>query len=596
VNKIRVTGHLRDDHGSFRNMRGWRLLSWMAGFSLVCLAGAQAPSTPTSSSADTKINPQVVLRAETRLVQLNVIVQNKRGQPIEDLEQKDFTLLDNGKPQMIALFSKESAATPGTPDSTSGAGTSDAKNEPAPNVFGNRLRHGEERPGSVTVILLDALNTSFSDQAYARTQVLKFLRQLRPEDHVAIYLLTTRLTVVNEFTQDSKSLLAAIDRLQMSPSLLKADAARTDFHASDVGIPNFKGATRLANMMNDMSSKIGDIADVKRVQITSNAIESIANHVEGIPGRKNLIWVSGGFPISISLGSNRNSPVDRKSQTFQPQVDRVTRALNQSNLAIYPVDARGVLTNGEFDTSQGHPFGADNPAIDNTGVGQDGQSTMVRLAESTGGRAFLNTNDIKGAIQRTLGDSRVTYEISYYPDHGSWNGEYHSLELRVKKSGAALRYRKGYFALADPPSTTVETQDALRAATFSPVDATGLGITAKIKTIFPATRKVDMRVTVELADLRLSEVEGHHKGSVDAIFTQLADGDNVVSVEPLTYKLDFSPDDYQALLERGYQLDAPLTIKPSARVLRVVVRNAASGLLGSVTVPLERFLPTADSK
>ena len=150
MNKIRVTGHLRDDHGSFRNMRGWRLLSWMAGFSLVCLAGAQAPSTLTSSSADTKINPQVVLRAETRLVQLNVIVQNKRGQPIEDLEQKDFTLLDNGKPQMIALFSKESAMTPGTPDSTSGAGTSDAKNEPAPNVFGNRLRHGEERPGSVT--------------------------------------------------------------------------------------------------------------------------------------------------------------------------------------------------------------------------------------------------------------------------------------------------------------------------------------------------------------------------------------------------------------------------------------------------------------
>jgi len=142
-------------------------------------------------------------------VQLNVIALDKKGEPIEGLKREDFTLLDNGKPQNITLFASESDSSPATnaandlpPDSES----ADAKNDPLPNVFGNRFRHAAERPGSVAVILLDALNTSFSDQAYARKQVLAFLRQLQPQDHVAIYLLTRQLVVINEFTQDSKSL------------------------------------------------------------------------------------------------------------------------------------------------------------------------------------------------------------------------------------------------------------------------------------------------------------------------------------------------------------------------------------------------------
>src|SRR6202000_3213870 len=149
-------------------------------------------------------------------------------------------------------------------------------------------------------------------------------------------LLTTQLTVINEFTQDSKQLLQAIDRVQSSPSILNANSKRTTFTASDMGIGDFRGASHLAGMMNDMVSKNADIADVNRVGITARAIEAIANHVTGIPGRKSLIWVSGSFPSSILLDSSDNSPTDSASQNFNPQLQRVARALNQSNLAIYP--------------------------------------------------------------------------------------------------------------------------------------------------------------------------------------------------------------------------------------------------------------------
>lgn len=539
-----------------------------------------------------------MLRAETRLVQLNVIALDKKGEPIEGLKREDFTLLDNRKPQNITLFASESDSSPATNaanDLPSDSESADAKNDPPPNVFGNRFRHAAERPGSVAVILLDALNTSFSDQAYARKQVLAFLRQLQPQDHVAIYLLTTQLVVINEFTQDSKSLLQAIDRVQQSPSILKANGTRTTFTAADTGLKDLRGANHLAGLMNDMVSKNADIADVNRVQITTQAIEAIANHVAGIPGRKSLIWVSGAFPSSILLDSSDTSPVDNKSQNFTPQLNRVTRALNQSNLAIYPVDARGILTNEEFDAGSAHPFSAGRPAM-NLGAGQIEQNTMLNLAKETGGRAFFNTNDFKGAIQRTLADSRRTYEIGYYPDTGEWHGEYHTLELRLKRTRGTLRYRKGYFAVADPPSNTVETQDALQAATASPVDATGLAITAKIEKIFPAERKLDLRVGVDIRDLRLNVIDGHRKGSLDAVFTQMDAEEKSVAVRPLSYKLDFKPEDYQASLVCGDELYVPLTLQASTRTLRVVVRDPSSGLIGSVTVPLERFLPATAAK
>ena len=569
-------------------MKSKRYFSLAVALFSTCVSFGQTTAPPNTQAIprdDATVNSNSVLRATARLIQLNVIVEDKKGKPVENLKQGDFTLLDNGKPQAISLFSTESLR-PGGNTSATG----NAKSEPAPNVFGNRVRHADETPGSVTVILFDALNTSFTDQAYARTQILAFLRQLQPQDHVAIYLLTKQLTVINEFTQDSKSLLQAIARFQAFPSLLLTDSSQAYVTAADTGLLDPKAGQHLANMINDMNSKLSDVSDLNRMQITAQAIEAIANHVAGIPGRKNLVWVSGSFPVSISFDSNENSPVDTQSQNFMPELERVARALNQSNLAIYPVDARGLLTPSEFDTSNAHPFSASSPAI-NTGVGQDEQVTMNVLAERTGGRAFHNTNDIQGAIRRTLSESRFTYLVGFYPDHGSWNGQFHELKLRVKKSGFVLRYRKGYFALPDPPDTAEEAHYALQAAMWSPVDATSLGIQARILTIDTAARKLDLRVNLDASQLRFDQLNGKHTGNIDAIYLQLGSGDAVEAADPLSYNLDLSEKDYQEILHRGYELRAPLLIRPTTTTLRILVRDGSSGALGSVTIPLARFLP-----
>ena len=525
-----------------------------------------------------------VLRSTTHLVQVSVIALDRDGHPARDLQKADFVLLDNGKPQPVSAFSSDELL-------QNVAGGKEAKASALPpNVFSNRSRHAEEHAGSVTVILFDALNTSPSEQVYVREQINEFLKTVQPEDHVAVYLLTTRLTVLNEFTQDAKSLQQAVERFQTVDSLILHNSIPTYISPSDTGFTDPKAAAKAAAMSNNAASVQSDLATFDRVQVTAQALDAIARHVSGIPGRKNLVWVSGSFPVSISFQSAENSPVDSMSQNFMPLMERLARSLNDSNLAVYPVDARGILTNEEFDASKAHPFSGGHPATQ-TGVGQDEQATMGVIAARTGGRASYNTNDISGAIRRAVDESKYTYLLGYYPDHGEWNGAFHEIKLHVKKPGITLRYRRGYFALADDNKSNSESQAVLLSALWSPVDATSIGIQAKVESVDMVTRKLGVRVRLDTQELRFSEVNEQHVGSVDAIYFQLGPGDAVLATEPRTYAMDFNAKDYQSTSQAGYDLLASLAIQPETRELRIVVRDENSGAIGSVTVPIERFIP-----
>jgi len=539
-----------------------------------------APAPPTAPERSA-----VVMRSTTRLVQLDVIVQDKNGKPIKDLTRDDFTLTDNGRPQTIALFSTQQGSV--RADLTHTAETK-APNDPS--IFSNRLQPSEQLPGSVTVILFDALNTSLSDQSFARGEILSFLHQLQPQDHVAIYLLTHRLAVISDFTQDSASLLQAIDRFQAYPSLLLQNSSQPFAVAEDTGFSDPKAAQHLANLINDMNSKLSDLSTVNRVKMTAQAMEAIANRVSGIPGRKNLIWVSGSFPVSIALTSNDNSPVDQQSQVFVTELERVARALNESNMAVYPVDARGLLVPSEFDASAAHPFSPKNTSPQ-LGVGQEEYGTMNLLADRTGGHAYFNTNDIKGAIRRTLSESHFTYFLGFYPDNAAWDGKFHELKLHLNESGLVVRYRKGYFALPDPPNTVDEARAALQAALWSPIDATGLGVSVKIQSIDENTRNLHLRVSLEGREIHFGDADGRHHGTIDAIYLQLDPQGALVAADPLTYTLDLAGTDYQRVLAHGYQLRASLVLRPSTKTLRVFVRDAVSGSLGSVTIPVSNVLP-----
>lgn len=563
-------------------------------FALICPLSPLV-SAQTSSEQASSFQSVTVLRTTTRLVQLNVVVQNKKGEPVRELTKEHFTLLDQGVPQQIAVFSRQSAVPRNVTPSAA----------PLSNIFSNRFDQNGQSPGSVTVILFDALNTPILDQNRARGQVVKFLRQLQPQDHVALYILTTKIITVNEFTQDASSLLKAISKFAgYSSAQLDAsnpetrDNIATQASALDVE----RMSSQLREFLRGGDDQISDFANIDRVLTTTSALEAIANHVARIPGRKNLIWVSGSFPISIGYDADTIMQINREHRSFAPELEHAARALDQANMAVYPVDARGLMISSGYNASNGTSFSGRAPTRPGGfAPNSDNFFTMTTLADRTGGRAFYNTNDIEGAIQRAIGDSQYTYTIGFYPNHGKWDGKFHELKVRVEDKGLTLRYRKGYFATAEPKDQTAENQENLDAAIRSPVEWTNLDVQVTLRTIDTASHTLTLQVAFDTHELQFTQKDGRQNGKMYVFFQQLGGGSKQITSEKETFDMNFKPETYEKLMQIGTKFSGQIVLAPDVVDLRVIGQDATSGAIGTLTIPIKQFLaarstvPTAGS-
>ena len=528
-------------------------------------------ATPQSSSqpAASSQNPQAsqVIRTATRLVQVNVVVQNKDGIPITDLKAADFSLLDNGRPQKIAFFSANTPA------------SAPARPLP-PHIFTNRTDLKGQDPGATIVILFDTLNTDFEDQAFARQQVLKFLHSFKPQDHVAIFALTTDLLLLHGFTEDAAALSSAVDRF--SPRLLAAfDASHpTDFHVP--GLKNDPFFNSFENHVNNASGEIADLRIADRFRMTYSALVAIANYVGTIPGRKSLVWISGGIPIQIDL--ERIGVADRENFSLaHPGVpgaagdmSGLARELNRANMAIYPVDVHGI----DVKDSSVAFF-----------LRQNLRDTFRLLADKTGGKAFYGTNDVAGAIGSAFEDGRYTYTLGFYPDHGKWDGKFRDISIHLAVQGAELRYRRGYFALPEKSEREKVVNADLHDAAISALDATDLGITVFCKTLPPVSAHVlQVRVGVNPRQFLLHEKDNHVAGGLDLVFLQKDANGKILAAEKQHADVKFSQQEYESLSKTGLVLQRRLTIDPGSTEIRVLTRDEGSGSVGSVTVPLSQVL------
>src|SRR6185312_5440170 len=240
-----------------------------------------------------------------------------------------------------------------------------------------------------------------------------------------------------------------------------------------------------------------------RIISTLHAFEFIAEHMAQLPGRKNLIWVSGGFPLDIgfdSIADWHNPAVDQR--TFTEEVDRTLRAMNDANIAVYPVDARGLMTDPRFSAAA---RSAPRRPTMAPPIGVKEHQTMQEVASRTGGRAFYNTNDIAHAIDAAADDSRVTYTIGFYPADDNFDGKFHTIDVDLPyHSGVKLRYRKGYFDIPTKPEDEKSRQTELRDAVWSPIDATSMSPTASVKPAAgnPASLDITMKVDHSSIGLR----------------------------------------------------------------------------------------------
>jgi len=511
-------------------------------------------------------NPQI--RVATHLVQIGVIVRDSNG-PVEDLTKDDFVVLDRGKPRKISVFSAESSE-------------SAPPAQPLPaNTFSNLPQYGSNRPRSVTIILLDNLNTLsgstpgtyettpfwLEDHALAKAKqhLIEFLKKLDRDDRIAIYGLTNSLHVLCDFTCDRDHLLAVVNTYDT--------ASRTQRETVEPG----KYYTPVPGKFNEhVDADVQSLAALNnqaRAQETMSALMAIAAHVADIPGRKNLLWLTANLPFSGQA---------------------IARILGRANIAAYPVDARGFLprspsVSSETDATVRGELGsllelnndasqADQP----TGI-----DTMEKMAEDTGGRAFVNTNDLTGAIRKAVEDSAVTYRVGFYIDSNSIDGKFHELKVEVKRRGVTVRYPKAYFAFEDTQSTKDENRHNLVAAVRSPIESSAIPLRVRVDRVDkPLPRCLSIFGSIDIRSLPFMQDGGARKRTIDVVTVEQDPSGKVLAQAASTIALHFTDKQYADYLKSGFPFHQYVQPKANAATLRILVEDPATAEVGSVIIPV----------
>ena len=490
----------------------------------------------------------MTIKSSVRLVQVDVIAKDKHGNPVPGLEAKDFTLLDDGKPQKISHLSIERAESSTGVEKAAPGST----NHPTPTAFSNR--HPEN--AVPTVILFDVLNTAVEDQPAMKKGLLQSLNGVKEGTPVALLILGDDLTVVSDFTTSTISLTKAAG----NGLGLRAEGFGPPITARKTGNP-----TR-DRMILKATSQAFRGEDHERMVRTLAALNLICKQLAVMRGRKGLIWVTGGLSAS------------EQATEVEDAIDK----LNNANVAVYTVDARGVLldpgltaaTDTNDLTAQLHEereeTRGDVPAV---------------VASSTGGVSYHNTNRLDGAISQALGDRSLVYVLDYYPQHGNWRGKLHKLEVKTSRPGVRLRYRANYRATLPARPNAQEQQQLLAEVASSPLDFAGIHFTVELKPGRAADPEFVLHVPAE--ELQWSADEGTMAASLQVWFVQKrAAGEDLITTGS---KSDFrlSPDAYQAALRDGVAIASDLTLQQSAVKVRVLLRDGNSGKIGSVDVPVD---------
>jgi VWFA-related protein len=537
-------------------------------------------------------NDEPVFHTGTRLVLVDVIATDSSGRPIHGLKAEDFTVLDNGKPQTMRSF-----------DEHRGDVAPLVKEEAPPElpagVFSNWAP--VSRSSSVNIILFDSLNTNWQDQAYARMQMIAYLKTLPQGQPMALYTLSDHLRMVQSFTGSSDTLIAAATKLGSLGRLndinagTQADAIAESRGTMPSGLQGF-GNSVLDRLQEFQQEEDNAIAD-QRTALTLEALRELARSIATVPGRKNLIWVSGGFPLTIGTYTERSTPL-----RYDRELRKTTALLAAHQIAIYPIDARGLPTPVVGAERTG--WSVNTTAGFNTHLNQfsDGllkaHATMDELAEQTGGRAFYNTNAISTAISSSIDSGANYYTIAYSPASKDWDGRLRKISVKTSRKDLNLVYRHGYYAIADPFAPTLKIKTTgedvqkrlIEVVQPNSPQTTALILKAKAQMLAPTDKgtpvEIDYVMDAHGFTFPLGE-NGTRNLRYQLVVVAWDDDDKNAGQAWQMLNQNLSPEAVADALQNGLHSNRLLTLNPGTYQVYVGVIDENSKKIGSLVIPLK---------
>ncbi len=510
---------------------------------------------------------EVTFKSETKLVIVDLTAKDKNGNPVTTLKKDDIALFEDGVRQQIRVFELQKlSGEPLAPLSFQAE---------APRTFEERAagKPTQVAPAANSVVryqdrrllclFFDLSSMDVPEQVRAEDAAVKFLSsQMTSSDLVEIMTYTTALKVVQEWTDDRDALISAIKKLTLGEGADLADMAATAADEND-----------------DSGSFVADETEfnIFNTDRKLSAIEDAARKLSIFPEKKALIYFSSG--------------IGKTGVENQSQIKATTNAANRANVSIYPVDARGLVALPPGgDASQASPRGTGLLSQSKqTGLRSsfnDTQETLVTIAEDTGGKAMLDTNDLAMGIRRAQQDMSSYYILGYYSTNPREDGKFRRIEVRLlnKEINARLDYRKGYYGDKTwQKFTAADKERQLEEALTLGDPVNDLPLAVEVDYFRVARERYFVPISVKLPGSAVGLArKGAKQTNVLDFIGQIRDasGKLVSGVrDEITVKLD--EENASKIAQRHLQYDTGLALAPGTYTLRFLARENLTGKMGT---------------
>jgi VWFA-related protein len=559
---------------------------------------APAPTPPVADEPAVKIS--------TDLIQVDVTVTDRDGKIVTGLTADDFEITENGQAQPITNLSFINRTRGGATVGGDNKGAVTNGTGPGASTSANTRR--------TIAIVVDDLNLSFVSVYYLRRALKKFVEtQMAPGDLVAIIRTGVGVGALQQFTTDKRLLLASIQRIRWNPlgsggmdslaSVGQSPEEKTnrfngesDYVAAKAGNDDSGRKSILIHQnINDTlatdyrpSKAAVEIEAALHAQATLGSMKYIIGGMNELPGRKMMMLFSDGLAI------NSNGTKSRSAAIYNMLRDLVDEA-NRSSVVVYTFDTKGMksmsiqASDSTYEIIDGHRGQKEKERLDTFKQSQEG---LAMLADETGGKSLLNSNDLNYGIDRALDEQTGYYLLGYVPDSDTFSPadrKFNKLEVKVKRPGLNVSYRSGFFNSPEggKASDAASSDKALASALTSPFARSDIAV--NINALYandpndgPYIRSF---LHIDANTLTFTEdAEGWKKATFDV--AAAAFGDNGLPVDKVAskYTIKTKGATYDTMLQKGFVYVLVMPLKSTGLLqYRVAVRDEASGKVGSAS-------------
>lgn len=540
---------------------------------------------------DNKQPDQTTVKIAADLVQTDVLVKDKTNKPVTGLRREDFQIFDNGRPQVITNFAYESATSRTLNDIEANQ----------PHALPKAITSKDLK--RVIAFVVDTLHMKVENLYRTRQMLTNFINtKMEPGDLVLVLPTAGGSGILQQFTSNQDLLRIAVDRLR--PFIFSNDTTpHRSSGSSGLGTSITNGQTasqQTAGMGASMGSGRGgrggrsmprvargpgttqmdnvDAIEAADVRNTLYTLDNLINAMKQLPGRKLAVLISEGF----------RTVTTETTEELRETTDLAGRA----GVVFYTIDPRGLdpLT-----------VEASDVTLDQANVGQtienfrnqktsdylESQDSLNAIAVDTGGRFFRENNDINAGLDAMLLENAAYYVLGFQPDASKWDGKYHKLKVAIAgHPDVSVQARAGYLARNDKTNTTtvadpVAAQEA--EAINSPLVRREIDL--RLTPFYrDESKKEALMVTVlhiDASRLHFEQADGRYKDKLEIIGFMVDGSGKQIDGFKDTLDLNLLPKTYEMTAQEGVLSTRSLYVSPGRYQMKVLVRETATGLIGT---------------